>query len=76
MPIDLLSEIWRHCLRQSLVCEIEEQRALIYKTWQGIYREEFIPLAHGIRLFGMVYNDAVRPSDPFEFMDFSEQRQW
>ncbi len=51
-----------------LVGEIEE-RALIYKKWQDIYREEFIPLAHGIRLFGMVYNDAVRPSDPFEFMD-------
>jgi len=51
-----------------LVCEIEE-RARIYKKWQGIYRDDFIPLAHGIRLFGMVYNDAVRPSDPFEFMD-------
>ncbi|MBN2437003.1 MAG: hypothetical protein JXL20_00200 [Deltaproteobacteria bacterium] len=51
-----------------LVCEIEE-RARIYKKWQGIYRDDFIPMAHGIRLFGMVYNDAVRPSDPFEFMD-------
>jgi len=37
--------------------------------WKDIYWSEFIPLAHGIRLFGQVYNDAVRPSDPYEFMD-------
>jgi pyruvate,water dikinase len=37
--------------------------------WKDIYWSEFIPLAHGIRLFGQVYNDAVKPSDPYEFMD-------
>jgi pyruvate,water dikinase len=43
------------------------QRA--HDRWKDIYWSEFIPLAHGIRLFGQVYNDAVRPSDPYEFMD-------
>jgi len=37
--------------------------------WIKIYWDEFIPLAHGIRLFGQVYNDTVRPDDPYEFMD-------
>jgi pyruvate,water dikinase len=37
--------------------------------WLQIYWDEFIPLAHGIRLFGQVYNDTVRPDDPYEFMD-------
>jgi pyruvate,water dikinase len=37
------------------------------KKWEGIYKSEFIPLAHGVRLFGQFYNDAVAPADPFEF---------
>ena len=37
--------------------------------WKAVYNREFIPFAHGMRLFGQVYNDRVRPEDPFEFMD-------
>jgi phosphohistidine swiveling domain-containing protein len=44
-------------------------RKQAHDRWKDIYWSEFIPLAHGIRLFGQVYNDAVRPSDPYEFMD-------
>ena len=40
-----------------------------HDKWLGIYWDEFIPLAHGIRLFGQVYNDTIRPDDPYEFMD-------
>ena len=40
-----------------------------HDKWMKIYWDEFIPLAHGIRLFGQVYNDTVRPDDPYEFMD-------
>ncbi|NPV46841.1 MAG: hypothetical protein HPY69_07775 [Armatimonadetes bacterium] len=36
--------------------------------WKGIYWDELIPFAHGARLFGQVYNDTVRPDDPFEFI--------
>jgi phosphohistidine swiveling domain-containing protein len=43
------------------------RRRRIREHWQEVYDEEFIPLAHGVRLFGQVYNDAVRPEDPFEF---------
>ncbi len=46
--------------------EIRRREAAVRK-WEGIYRDEFIPLAHGVRLFGQFYNDAVAPEDPFEF---------
>lgn len=35
--------------------------------WRGVYWGELIPFAHAVRLFGMLYNDAVAPADPFEF---------
>jgi phosphoenolpyruvate synthase/pyruvate phosphate dikinase len=44
-------------------------RSHIYEQWKKVYWEDFIPLAHGIRLFGMVYNDAVKPADPYEFLN-------
>ncbi len=44
-------------------------RARVYKKWHEVYWTEFIPLAHGIRLFGVVYNDVLKPQDPYEFMD-------
>ena len=46
-----------------------EKRSEIRERWREVYWSEFIPFAHGIRLFGQVYNDAVRPEDPYEFMD-------
>jgi len=39
------------------------------REWREIYRDRFIPMAHGVRLLGMVYNDAIRPDDPFAFTD-------
>ncbi|MFZ2087764.1 MAG: PEP/pyruvate-binding domain-containing protein, partial [Desulfobaccales bacterium] len=44
-------------------------RSHIYQKWKKVYWDDFIPLAHGIRLFGMVYNDAVKPADPYEFLN-------
>ena len=46
-----------------------EFRAGVYQKWHDIYWEEFIPFAHGVRLFAQVYNDVMKPRDPFEFMD-------
>jgi pyruvate,water dikinase len=43
------------------------RRGGIRKHWTDVYWADFIPLAHGVRLFGQVYNDTVRPSDPYEF---------
>lgn len=44
-----------------------EQRGLSYNHWKVVYREEFIPFAHGARAFGTYYNDLVKPDDPYEF---------
>jgi pyruvate,water dikinase len=51
-----------------LADEIERRRA-VYDRWVDTYWRDFIPLAHGIRLFGQFYNQAVRPEDPYEFME-------
>jgi pyruvate,water dikinase len=45
------------------------RRTRIHEGWVDVYWAEFIPFAHGIRLFGQVYNDALHPDDPYEFMD-------
>jgi pyruvate,water dikinase len=53
---------------EALTDEIN-RRTAAHRKWQAIYWNEFIPFAHGVRLFGQVYNDRVKPDDPFEFVD-------
>ena len=50
-----------------LISEME-RRSRVHQKWVEIYWRDFIPFAHGARLFGQIYNDAVHPSDPHEFM--------
>ena len=40
-----------------------------YQEWLSRYWEECIPFAHGVRLFGQFYNDAMQPEDPYEFVE-------
>jgi pyruvate,water dikinase len=47
------------------ICE----RQAVLAGWETRYREICIPMAHGIRLFGQIYNDRLRPGDPFAFLD-------
>ena len=58
--LTILSEV-------ELAKEIEHRKDILDR-WQQIYREFCIPFAHGMRLFGQVYNDRVKPDDPYEFM--------
>ncbi len=53
--------------RQQLIEEISRRRDAV-KKWREIYWRDFIPFAHGVRLFGQVYNDRIAPDDPFEFV--------
>ena len=46
-------------------CLIQRHEEL--KDWQEIYKNDFIPFAHGVRQLGQYYNDHVSPEDPFEF---------
>ena len=40
-----------------------------YQWWLSRYWDECIPFAHGVRLFGQFYNDAMQPDDPYEFVE-------
>jgi pyruvate,water dikinase len=51
-----------------LAAEITDMTAR-YQVWERAYWKYFISFANGMRLFGRVYNDTVRPHDPYEFMD-------
>ncbi len=53
---------------EALANEIE-RRMIRYHDWLDQYREDCIPFAHGMRLFGQIYNDIMRPEDPFEFTE-------
>jgi pyruvate,water dikinase len=50
------------------LAEAIDARAEALRTWRQVYRDEFIPLAHGLRALGSFYNDVVRPADAFEFV--------
>jgi pyruvate,water dikinase len=56
-------------LSDSALAAAIDERQRIHDGWVDVYWAEFIPFAHGIRLFGQVYNDAVHPDDAYEFMD-------
>jgi len=45
-----------------------ERRQAALDRWTDCYWDDLIPFAHGMRLFGQVYNDAVGPEDPFAFV--------
>jgi pyruvate,water dikinase len=47
--------------------EILERKNTL-KKWQAIYREYFIPFAHGVRHLASYYNDNLKPDDPYEFV--------
>ncbi|MCX6374355.1 MAG: PEP-utilizing enzyme [Actinobacteria bacterium] len=46
-----------------------QDRKAAHDRGVDVYIADFIPFAHGARLFGSAYNDVVRPEDPYEFTD-------
>ena len=66
---DQLARVSLSDLSDSQLATAIDQRWEINQKWTNIYWEEFIPYAHGIRLFGQIYNDAIHPEDPYEFVD-------
>jgi rifampicin phosphotransferase len=55
-----------------LAAEIEHRRS-VNDHWVQVYWSDFIPFAHGMRLFGQFYNDIIQPEDPYEFMRLLEK---
>jgi pyruvate,water dikinase len=56
----------------ALAAEIK-RRWELNQHWSAVYWADFIPYAHGVRLFGQYYNDRVNPEDPYEFIDLLTQ---
>jgi pyruvate,water dikinase len=56
---------------EMLADEIQD-RIKVHRKWVDVYWAEFIPFAHGARLFGKIYNERVRPEDPYEFVELLE----
>ncbi|MHC4672389.1 MAG: PEP/pyruvate-binding domain-containing protein [Planctomycetota bacterium] len=59
---------WNRLTDHNLADEIE-RREEVLRRWTDVYWEYCIPFAHGVRLFGQVYNDTLHPDDPFEFVE-------
>jgi pyruvate,water dikinase len=51
-----------------------DARVEAHERWKKIYKDEFIPFAHGVRRFGHYYTDALRPEDPYEFVELLEHQ--
>lgn len=63
----LASELLDEWSDEQLAGALEERLAAV-RRWRQIYRDDFIPFAHGVRRLAVYYNDAVRPEDPYEFV--------
>ncbi len=63
-----LSNVDLSALSDRELVEEVRRRKQLHQKWTTVYWNEFIPMAHGIRLFGQVYNDVMRPEDPYEFL--------
>ena len=64
-----LSTIALPPLSDAELMETIQRRSRIHQHWVDIYWRDLIPFAHGVRLFGQVYNDTIKPGDPYEFTD-------
>ena len=65
---DRLATVDLDTMTESELAEELRRRASLNEHWTSVYWSDFIPFAHGVRLFGEVYNDLVEPEDPFEFV--------
>jgi len=68
LEAETLHSIDVHAMDNEVLAVEIERRQAILDRWRNVYWEEFIPFAHGARLFGQVYNNKLHPDDPFEFI--------
>ena len=60
---------------RQLASEIRRRKE-IYDGWVETYYKEFIPFAHGMRLFGHFYNDTVKPQTLMSSWTSWEAARW
>lgn len=63
-----LADISLDKLSDNQLAEELTQRNSLNEKWTSVYWSDFIPFAHGVRLFGELYNDIMEPRNPFEFI--------
>jgi pyruvate,water dikinase len=63
-----LAEVNLDAMDDQTLAEEIGRRGEINQYWSNVYYADFIPFAHGVRLFGQVYNDALKPDDPYAFV--------
>ena len=56
-------------LGDAQLLEAARERKAEHDRAVDVYLADFVPFAHGVRLFGAAYNDTLRPEDPYEFTD-------
>ena len=56
-------------LSDTALAEEVRRRVERNQHWSNVYWADFIPYAHGVRLFGQIYNDVIKPDNPYEFVD-------
>lgn len=66
---DAMNAVVLDALSDDELAEETRKRRGRLDKWNAVYWDRFIPFAHGFRLFGQVYNDAVEPDDPYEFVE-------
>jgi pyruvate,water dikinase len=70
-----MTEIDLTALSDSALAREINHRWEVNHKWVNVYWEDFIPFAHGVRLFGQVYNDVMQPEDTYEFVDLLTQTE-
>jgi len=68
-----LARINLAALTTEALCHEIKRRWDLNQHWSAVYWADFIPYAHGVRLFGQYYNDQMNPEDPYEFIDLLTQ---
>ncbi|MGB3212901.1 MAG: PEP/pyruvate-binding domain-containing protein [Desulforhopalus sp.] len=63
-----LSETVLEDLSDAELADELQRRLAKNDQWTSVYWSDFIPFAHGVRLFGEMYNDVMEPVDSFEFV--------
>ena len=66
---DRLAAVALDGLDDSALLEAVRERKYAHERGVDVYTADFIPFAHGVRLFGAAYNDVLHPEDPYEFTD-------
>jgi pyruvate,water dikinase len=66
---DELAEVELSRLADAALADEVRRRVDRNQHWSNVYWADFIPYAHGARLFGQIYNDVLKPANPYEFID-------